>query len=117
MSSPVAVFKTYTLAVNAVTTTSDPRLILRSYTLGDYYVQVAAVVTGTVNFTIQYSYDVGTLTNWLSLSDVTAATANADTRITSPVTAIRAVQNSGSGSVAVILTQVFPGFGGPTCAV
>ena len=71
-------------------------------------------MTGTVNFTVQYSYDVGSITNWLSLTDITAATANADTRITSPITAVRAVLNSGTGSVAIILTQVFPGDGG-TC--
>lgn len=64
---------------------------------------VAVVVSGTINYTIQYTYDdpnqilspnsLSPPTQW-SLSSMTSLTANADSAFSSPIMAIRMLVNS-----------------------
>jgi len=68
-----------------------------------------AVVTGTVSsFTIQYSMDDPNsstgLVNWFATS-ISAASATASGNILYPVTAVRTSIATGTGSVALTLTQ------------
>src|ERR1700693_2506751 len=64
---------------------------------------VAVVVTGTVNYTIQYTYDDVTvgITTWWNNPSYTGLTINADAQFSSPITAVRVTVNSGTGSATM----------------
>ncbi len=67
----------------------------------------AAVVTGTVNYSIQYSYDdpaVG-FTTWFDDATITSKTGNEDGYINFPITGLKALVNSGTGSVVLNVVQ------------
>jgi hypothetical protein len=67
----------------------------------------AAIVTGTVNYSIQISYDdpgVG-FTTWFDDTTITSKTGNEDGSINFPVTAIKALVNSGTGTVTLKVVQ------------
>lgn len=77
-----------------------------------FQVTISAIVTGTANYDVQYTKDdvwsptFNPLTaNWISVTGMAAATASAEATLISPVTAIRVVQNSGNGSMAVRIIQ------------
>lgn len=61
------------------------------------------VVSGTVNYTVQYSYDSG-LATWF---DTTTAskTANDNGSLAIPVAAVRLTVNSGTGTATMSLIQ------------
>jgi len=66
------------------------------------------VVTGTVNYTVQHSYDgpfssTGLVT-WFP-SSLAAQTANGSGSYLSPVTAVQLVVNSGTGTAVLSLSQ------------
>lgn len=70
------------------------------------------VKTGTVNFTVQHTFDDvfsptfdPTTATWLNHASVAAATANADGNYAYPCRGIRLVQNSGSGSCVMTIIQ------------
>ena len=74
-------------------------------------ISVACVVTGSINFSVQNSYDDlaasgydlvngGTVT-WFSQANLTSQAANTSTVINGPITMLRVLQNSGTGSVSV----------------
>lgn len=80
--------------------------------LAPFQVTLQTIVTGTVNYEIQYTKDnvYATTFNpataqWTSLTGMTGATANAEATLISPVTAVRILQNSGSGSVSLHILQ------------
>jgi len=91
--------------------TSSPIVAIDTWT-DPVNVAVAVVVTGTVNFTTQYTYDdisaptfsVATAT-WFPLAALTAKIATTEGFITQPVTAVRTVQNSGNGSTLTTVLQ------------
>ena len=63
-------------------------------------------VTGTANYDVQYTKDdirdsafTEAGAQWTSLTGMAAAIANAEATIISPVTCLRLLQNSGTGSV------------------
>ncbi len=70
------------------------------------------VKTGTVNFTVQHTFDdvfsptfdPATAT-WFPHASVAAATANADGNYAYPCRGIRILQNSGSGSCVMTIIQ------------
>jgi hypothetical protein len=67
----------------------------------------AAIVTGTVNYSIQISYDdpgVG-FTTWFDDTTITSKTGNEDGSINFPVTGIKALINSGTGTVTLKVVQ------------
>jgi len=67
----------------------------------------AAVVAGTVNYSIQFSYDdpaVG-LTTWFDDVTITSKTGNEDGSISFPISAIKVLVNSGSGTVTLNVIQ------------
>ena len=104
-----ATYKRYTLTASNGSPTSSVQPLARTYFLGPFYTQLAVKITsGTPNFTVQYTYDeVDAITMWFDATDITGATADADARMDSPVTAVRIVVNSGTGAVTLTATQVF----------
>ena len=64
------------------------------------------VVTGTVNYTMQVSYDdPNNFVTWFDDATVVSKTANFASSITTPVTGVRFKINSGTGSVAMSAIQ------------
>lgn len=73
---------------------------------------IGCVVTGTVTYTVQHTYDDITLStfdpsiaNWFPNAVIAAATASADTTYTYPVRAIRMNITAGTGSVTMGVMQ------------
>jgi hypothetical protein len=67
----------------------------------------AVVVTGTVNYSVQLTYDdpgVG-FTTWFDDATITSKTGNEDGAINFPITGIKVLVNSGSGSVIMNVVQ------------
>lgn len=67
----------------------------------------AAVVSGTVNYSIQFSYDdpaVG-FTTWFDDTSITSKTGNEDGSINFPISAMKVLINSGSGTVTLNVIQ------------
>lgn len=67
-------------------------------------------VTGTVNVTVQYTGDDNVLTSvgpftWFDHSDLTSKSADSVGTIISPVTAVRMVTNSGTGTAELTVLQ------------
>lgn len=67
---------------------------------------LAFVVSGTVNYTMQVTFDdPNAFTTWFDDSTVASKTANFTSSITTPVTGVRFKINSGSGSVTMSAVQ------------
>lgn len=71
-------------------------------------------ITGTVNVTAQYTGDTDVLTSngpfvWFDHSDLTGVTADDVGTIISPVTAVRLLTNSGTGSAELTVLQAGTG--------
>lgn len=72
-----------------------------------FNVGFGVVVDGTVNYTVQHTFDdpaVG-FTTWFAHPSVAAESANADGNYAFPVTGIRITVNSGGGSVVMNVVQ------------
>lgn len=83
-----------------------------SIAITPFQVTLQTVVTGTANYTVNYTkddvYAAGynpATGNWLPITGMTAATANAEATLISPVTAVQLVQNSGSGTTLLQVLQ------------
>lgn len=72
-----------------------------------FNVGFGVVKTGTVDFTVQHTFDdpAGSFANWFPHPTVAAQIANADGNYAFPVTAIRITMNSGDGTVVLKLIQ------------
>ena len=90
----------------------------------DFSVMIACIATGTVNYTVQYTFDdvfvdyspgntqapgspagdPASIT-WWPHSDITGATGNDKGALTEPVKAVRLLMNSGDGSVEMQVIQ------------
>ena len=84
---------------------SDP--IVMNLNSTPFNVGFGVIKTGTVDYTVQHSFDdpnVG-LSNWFPHPTVAAQIANADGNYAFPVTAIRIIMNSGDGTVNLKLIQ------------
>lgn len=67
----------------------------------------AVVVTGTVNYSVQFTYDdpsVG-FTTWFDDVSITSKTGNEDGSINFPITGMKVLVNSGSGTVTMNVVQ------------
>lgn len=65
------------------------------------------VVTGTVNYSVQFSFDdpaVG-FTTWFDDATLTSKTGNEDGSINFPITGLKVLVNSGSGTVTMNVVQ------------
>lgn len=74
-----------------------------------FNVGLGVVVTGTVNYTIQHTFDDvfdGAVTpTWFSHPSLASLTANADGNYAFPVRAVKILQNSGSGTTTLTIVQ------------
>lgn len=81
-----------------------------------FNVGIGVVVSGTINFTVEYTYDdanspyTGTFPTAFSLTALASKTANTDSTLTNPCWGVRLTVNSGTGTAKVIIVQV--GIGG-----
>ena len=67
----------------------------------------AVIVTGTVNYSVQYTYDdpgVGFTTLFYDAT-ITSKTVNEDGSINFPITCLKTLENSGSGTVTMKVVQ------------
>lgn len=72
-----------------------------------FNVGFGVLVTGTVNYTVQHTFDdpaVG-FSTWFSHPTVAGQTANADGNYAFPVTGIKVLVNSGDGTATLKLVQ------------
>lgn len=88
---------------------ASPPLPLDMY-LDPFNASLFIDVTGTVNVTVQYTGDDDVLTSvgpfvWFDHSDLTGETADTVGTIISPVTAVRLLTNSGTGSAQLTVLQ------------
>jgi hypothetical protein len=75
--------------------------------ISPFNVGFGVVVTGTVNYTVQHTFDdpaVG-FTTWFSHPTIASQAANADGNYAFPVTGIKVLVNSGSGTATLNLIQ------------
>jgi hypothetical protein len=77
-----------------------------------FNVALSAIVTGTVNYTVQYTFDnvfesnyVPSSGNWTNHPSLTSQTTTLSSNIAYPVTAIRLTVNSGTGTVALTIIE------------
>lgn len=72
-----------------------------------FNVGFGVVKEGTVNYTVQHTFDdpFGTISTWFNHPTVAAQIANADGNYAFPVTAIRITMNSGDGTATLKLIQ------------
>ena len=76
--------------------------------LTPFNIGMGATVTGTVNYTVQHTYDdpfEGTPVKWFNHATLAAQTADGEGAYTSPMRAIRLTLNSGTGTVVLKLVQ------------
>lgn len=81
-------------------------LIPMNWRVDDFQATIRAKVTGTVAYSVQYTTDdirspnfTAGSADWTALSGMDGATASAEATIVSPVTALRLLLSSGTGSV------------------
>lgn len=75
--------------------------------ISPFNVGFGVVVSGTVNYTVQHTFDdpaVG-FTTWFSHPTIASLAVNADGNYAFPVTGIKILVNSGSGSATLNLIQ------------
>jgi hypothetical protein len=91
--------------------------VVLDYWTSPFNVTLAVTVTGTVNYTVQYTFDVIDPTTWVAASanwvdhpSLAGKTATLDSNLAYPATAVRIVQNSGGGSC--VFTVIQAGGGG-----
>lgn len=81
--------------------------IVTNTNISPFNIGFGVIVTGTVDYTVQHTFDdpaVG-FTTWYSHPTVTGQTANADGNYAFPVTGIKVLVNSGDGTAQLKLVQ------------
>lgn len=80
--------------------------------ISPFNVALGVTVTGTVNYTVQYTFDnvfaagyTPASGNWVDHPSLTAQTGTKDSNIAYPVSAVRLVQNSGAGTTRLVILQ------------
>ena len=91
-------------------TATTPKVVPVSYRADSTSIQ--AEVTGTVDYTIFYTlenvYEIdtpATNANWVAITNMTAATADAAQKVDGSCFALKYVLNSGAGSVKITCSQ------------
>ncbi len=81
-----------------ITAVSNGKTIPVDYTQSPFDLGLVGEVTGTINFTVQYTYDDCRLStvglNYFALSALTSKTANTDANMTTPIMGVRMLVNS-----------------------
>jgi len=89
------------------TGTGSSSALVMNTNISPFNVGFGVVVSGTVNYTVQHTFDdpaVG-FTTWYSHPTIASQTANADGNYAFPVTGIKVLVNSGSGTATMNLVQ------------
>lgn len=89
------------------TGTGSSTAIPMNTNISPFNVGFGVVVTGTVDYTVQHTFDdpaVG-FTTWFSHPTVAGETANADGNYAFPVTGVKLLMNSGTGTATLNLVQ------------
>lgn len=89
------------------TGTGSSSAIVMNTNISPFNVGFGVIATGTVNYTVQHTFDdpaVG-FTTWFSHPTVAGQTANADGNYAFPVTGIKVLVNSGAGTAQLKLLQ------------
>ena len=81
--------------------------VVMNTNISPFNVGFGVTVSGTVDYTVQHSFDdpAGTISNWFSHPTVVGEVAAADGNYAFPVTAIKLLVNSGSGTATLKLIQ------------
>ena len=89
------------------TGTGSSSAIVMNTNISPFNVGFGVIVDGTVNYTVQHTFDdpaVG-FTTWFSHPTIASLAANADGNYAFPVTGIKVLVNSGSGTAQLKLVQ------------
>ena len=89
------------------TGTGSSSALVMNTNVSPFNVGFGVVVTGTVNYTVQHTFDdpaVG-FTTWFSHPTIASQIANADGNYAFPVTGIKVLVNSGTGTATMNLLQ------------
>ena len=89
------------------TATGSSSALVMNTNISPFNVGFGVVVTGTVNYTVQHTFDdpaVG-FTTWFSHPTIAAKTDNQDGNYAFPVTGIKVLVNSGDGTATMNLIQ------------
>lgn len=90
----------------SLTGTGNSSAIVINTNTNPVNVGLAFVVSGTVDYTMQVSYDdPSSFSTWFDDATVAGKTANFTSAITTPVTGVRFKINSGSGTVTMKAVQ------------
>lgn len=80
--------------------------------ISPFNTSLSVTVTGTVNYTVQYTFDDVQASGWTPASgswvdhpSLTSKTASLDSNLAYPATAVRIALNSGNGSVRFTVIQ------------
>jgi hypothetical protein len=75
--------------------------------ISPFNVGFGVTVTGTVNYTVQHTFDDPAIgfSTWFSHPTVASQVANADGNYAFPVTGVKVLVNSGSGTATLNLVQ------------
>jgi len=90
------------------TGTGSSNVIATDTYISPFNVGFGVVVTGTVNYTVQHTFDDITITaspTWFNHPTVAALTASQDGNYAFPVSAIKVLVNSGSGTAKITVIQ------------
>jgi hypothetical protein len=92
--------------VSKTGTGSSSSLVMNT-NISPFNVGFGVIVSGTVNYTVQHTFDdpATGFSTWFSHPTVAAQTANADGNYAFPVTGIKVLVNSGTGSATLKLVQ------------
>ena len=90
--------------------TANP--VALDYFISPFNVALSVTVTGTVNYTVQYTFDLiqtdGYLPasgNWVNHPTLSAQIVTLDANLAYPATAVRIIQTSGTGSCRFTVIQ------------
>ena len=92
--------------VSKTGTGSSDALVMNT-NISPFNVGFGVIVTGTVDYTVQHTFDdpaVG-FTTWFAHPSVAAETTNQDGNYAFPVTGIKVLVNSGTGTATLKLVQ------------
>lgn len=102
--------------VYTLTTSSTASAVhVPDHYISPFNVALGCTATGTVNYTVQYTFDdttTGTPVNWVPHPSLTGLTASADAALAYPVMGIRLFCNSVSGGGSIRLTIIQAGGSG-----
>lgn len=81
--------------------------IVMNTNVSPFNVGFGVIASGTVNYTVQHTFDdpASGFSTWFSHPTVASQTANADGNYAFPVTGIKVLVNSGSGTATLKLVQ------------